>query len=253
MFTDCRSGFIPGNFCVSQLLSITQEIHKSFDCTPPEDVGEMFLDISKVFDKFWHERLIFELKSYCVERKLIMLLENILKNRNQRIVLNGLSSSWKKILADVPQGSVPGPLLFLIYINNLPHDISSVCKMFADDISLFSKVKDSSLSLPDLNYDLETINQWAHQWKMSFNPDANKQATEVLFSRKVNSGDHPKLTFNGNQVQQGSSKKYLGLFVDNKLNFNKHLEKNINKCNKIIVMMKKKSAIGFQTKLIKHL
>ena len=70
--------------------------------------------------------------------------------------------------------------------------------MFADDTSLFSKRKDSSLSLPDLNYNLEKINQWAHQWKIPFNPDPNKQATEVLFSRKVNSDDYPKLTFNGN-------------------------------------------------------
>ena len=69
----------------------------------------------------------------------------------------------KKKLAGVPQGSVLGPLLFLIYINDLPHDMSLICKMFADDTSLFSKVKGSSLSLSDLNYDLETINQWAHQ------------------------------------------------------------------------------------------
>ena len=110
--------------------------------------------------------------------------------------------------------------------------------MSADDTSLFSKVKDSSLSLSDLNYELEKINQWAHQWKMSFNPDPNKQATEVLFSRKVNSDDHPKLTFNGNQVQRCSSQKHLGLISDNKLDFNKHLDEKINKCNKIIGTMK---------------
>ena len=172
---------------------------------------------------------------------MINLLENYFNNRNQRVVLNGLNSSWKKILAGVPQGSVLGPLLFLIYINDLPHDISSVCKMFADDTSLFSKVKDSSLSLSDLNYDLEKINKWAHQWKMSFNPDPNKQATEVLFSRKVNSGDHPKLTFNVNQVQQCSSQKHLGLFLDNKLDFNQLLDEKINKCNKITRMIKKLS------------
>ena len=75
-----------------------------------------------------------------------MLLENYLKNRNQRVVLMVLILG-KKILAGVPQGSVLGPVLFLIYINDLPHDISSVCKMFADETSLFSRVKDSSLSL----------------------------------------------------------------------------------------------------------
>ena len=113
--------------------------------------------------------------------------------------------------------------------------------MFADDTLLFSKVKDFSLSFSNLNYDLETINQWAHQWKMPFNPDHNKQATEVLFSRKVNSDDHPKLTFNGNQVQQCSSQKHLGLFLDKKPDFNKHLDEKISKCNKIIGMVKKLS------------
>ena len=70
------------------------------------------------------------------------------------------------------QGSLLEPLLFLTYINDLPHDISLICRMFANDAPLFSKVKDASLFLSDL--DLETINQWAHQWKMSFNPDPNK-------------------------------------------------------------------------------
>ena len=157
MFTDCQSGFIPRDSCISQLLSITQEIHKSFNCNPPEDIRRVFLDISKTFDKVWHEGLIFKLKSYGVEGTLIMLLENYFKNRNQKVVLNGLNSSWKKILAGVPQRSALGPLLFLIHINDLPHDISSVCKMFVDDTSLFSKVKGSSLSLSDLNYDLQKI------------------------------------------------------------------------------------------------
>ena len=72
--------------------------------------------------------------------------------------------------------------------------------MFADDTSLFSKVKDSSMSLSNINYDLETINQWAHQWKMSFNLNSSKQATEASFSRKINSDGRPKLTFNDSQV-----------------------------------------------------
>ena len=86
----------------------------------------------------------------------------------------------KKILARVPQGSELGPLLLLICINDVPNDISSICERFADDTSLFSKEKNCSLFFFVLNYDLETINQWAYQWKKSLNPDSNKQATEVL-------------------------------------------------------------------------
>ena len=91
----------------------------------------------------------------------------------------------------------------------------------------------------NLNYDLEIINQRVHQWKKSFNPGPNKEATEVLFSCKINSDYHRKLTFNDNQVQQCSSQKHLVLFLDNKLDINKHLDEKNNKRNKIIGMMKK--------------
>ena len=84
----------------------------------------------------------------------------------------------------VPQRSVLGPLLFLIYINDLEKNIKSNIKFFADDTMLFSVVRDPAVSATELNYDLDLICQWAHQWKMEFNPDATKQATEVIFSCK---------------------------------------------------------------------
>ena len=89
-----------------------------------------------------------------------------------------------EVNAGVPQGSVLGPLLLLIYINDLPDGLSSNVKLFADDTSLFSVVHDIHSSASDLNKDLKTINEWAFQWKMSFNPDPNKQAQEVIFTRK---------------------------------------------------------------------
>ena len=113
------------------------------------------------------------------------LLINYLKDRKQRIVLDGQTYSWKNILSRVPQGSVLGPILFLIYINDLPDGIKSVCKIFVDDTSLFSKVKDKNCSTVELNNDLKILSNWAIQWKMSFNPDPNKQAVEILFSKSM--------------------------------------------------------------------
>ena len=153
----------------------------AFDENPTVNVRGVFLDISKAFDKVWHDGLIFKLKSYGVEGELLLLLKAYLRNREQRVVLNGQTSEWKRIYSGVPQGSVLGPLLFLIYINDLPDGISSMCKIFADDTSLFSKVLDVNKSVIELNADLEKINQWAYQWKMQFNPDPNKQANEVIF------------------------------------------------------------------------
>ena len=104
------------DFCVSQLLSITREIYKSFDCHPPTDMKVSFLNISKAFDKVWHEGLIFKLKTYDVDGNLLKLLENYRTDRQQRVALNGQTSSWQNIYAGAPQGAVLGPPLFLIYM-----------------------------------------------------------------------------------------------------------------------------------------
>ena len=109
-----------------------------------------------------------------------------LENQEQRVVLNGQTSEWRKIMSGIPQGLVLGPLLFLIYINDLPDGINSLCKIFADDTSLFSKVSDIHKSASDLNDDLEKISYWAYQWQMQFNSDPNKPTNEVIFSRKTN-------------------------------------------------------------------
>ena len=182
LFTPSQSGFLPGDSCIAQLLSTTHEIQTAFDENPTVDVRGVFLDISKAFNKVWHDGLIFKLKSYGVEGELFLLLKKYLHNREQRVVLNGQTSEWKKIYSGVPQGSVLDPLLFLIYINDVPDGITSMCKIVADDTSLFSKVLDVYKSVVELNANLEKINQWAYQWKIQFNPDPNKQANEVIFS-----------------------------------------------------------------------
>ena len=115
--------------------------------------------MSKAFDKVWHEGLIFKLKQNGVTGNLLKLLKNYLSNREQRVVLNGMSSNWGAINDGVPQGSVLGPLLFLVYINDLENGIKSSIKFFADDTSLFSIVRDPKMSADDLNHDLKLINQ----------------------------------------------------------------------------------------------
>ena len=106
-----------------------------------------------------------------------------MEDRFQRVVLNGQTSLWELVLEGVPRDSVLGPLFFLIYINDLPKNLSSNTKLFVDDISIFSTVKNENLSMNQLNNDLEKILNWAHHWKMSFNRDPKKQAQEVNFSR----------------------------------------------------------------------
>ena len=139
-------------------------------------------------------------------------------------MLNGQCSDWKEISAGVPQGSVLGSLFFLIYINDLPIGLEPSVKMFADDTSLFSVVYDPVRSSQQLNKDLGIINQWAHQWKLSFNPDPSKQAVEIVFSHKRSAQLHSPLIFNHLPVNSISVHKHLGLFLDKQLSFQYHLK-----------------------------
>ena len=177
-----QSGFRPGDSCINQLLSITHDIFTSFD--NGLEVRGAFLDISGAFDKVWHDGLIYSLKQNGIKDKLLCLLTDFLKNRQQRVVLNGQFSSWTKVNAGVPRGSILGPSLFLIYINDLSNGFQSNPKLFADDTSLFSTIQDITSSIVSLNNGLTKISKWAVQFKMNFNPDPSKQAQELLISRK---------------------------------------------------------------------
>ena len=176
----------------------------------------MFLDISKAFDKVWNDGVIYKLK------------------RN-----NGQTSSWNKIKAGVPQGSILGPLFFLLYRNDFPSELHCSAEHFADDTSLFSVVENVNRTTINLNKDLENINKWAQQWKMSFNPDATKMATEVLFSRKKSKVIHPSVIFNGKDVSRPESQKHLDLVLDSKLNFDIHLEGKLSIIHNGIALLRK--------------
>ena len=116
-----------------------------------------FLDISKAFDKVWHYGIIFKLTQNGISGNLLKLLRDFLSERIQRVVLNGQASKWTIVTAGVPQGSILGPLLFLIYINDLSEGLSTNSKLFADDISLFYVIHDNQTSSNVVNMDLEMI------------------------------------------------------------------------------------------------
>ena len=118
--------------------------------------------------------MIFTLKQNGVSGGLLKLFENDLHNRKQRVALNGTYSDYSIIESGVPQGSVRGPLLFLIFINDLEKNIKSNIHFIADDTMVFSIIKDPVISAGDLNHDLNIIYRSAHKWKMEFNPDSTE-------------------------------------------------------------------------------
>ena len=179
LITEHQSGFRPRDSTTNQLLYLLNEIHEAFDDPICLEVPSVFLDISIAFVKVWHEGLLLKLKQNGVTGKLLKFFESYLSSRKQRVSLDGSFFEYSDIESSVPQGSVLGPLLFLIYMN-----LKS--SFFTDDTISFSLVKYPLISAAELNHDLDLINKWASQWKMQFNSDPTKQATEVLvFKRKI--------------------------------------------------------------------
>ena len=208
-----QSGFRPFDSCENQLLSIIHDIYTNFDQHPALQMRANFLDISKAFDKLWHERLPFKLDYTGISGNLLGLLKSFLSNRFQQIVLNGQCSTWSSVLARVLQGSILGPLLFLIYINDLPKNVQSKVKLFADDTS-FSTVYEPNILAGQLESDMKKNSHWAYKCKMNFNPDLSKQAQKVKFSRKNFKVSHPSITFNIAPVACTECQKDLGLYLN---------------------------------------
>ena len=138
----------------------------------------------------------------------------------------------------MPQGSIVGPLFFLIYINDLTDGTTSIAQLFADDTSLFSVVQNKNNSVSQLNNDLSKVSDWAYIWKMSFNPDPSKAAQEPIFLRKYTKKDHLDIYFNDVAVTQATVQRHIGMYLDEKLNYNAHIKEKLSKVYKGIGLLR---------------
>ena len=181
---------------------------------------------------------IFILKQNGISDKILNIITDFLSFTKQPVVLNGQASPWNSIEAGVPKGSILGPLLLLIYINDIYDDLSTTAKLFADTTSLFSIVQNVNTSASHLNSDLSKISKWAFQSRMIFNFDPSKQAQKIIFSRKIQKTCHPFIYFSIKSVKQVPSQKHLAMILDTKLNFQEHLKNMLNKVNKTIGLLR---------------
>ena len=218
LLSSLQSGFILGDSTINQLTFLYNTFCQALDSG--KEVRAVFCDISKAFDRVWHAGLLLKLKSAGVAGSVLNWFKSYLFDRRQRVVLPGANSNWTSIRAGVPQGSILGPLLFLLYINDIVSEIGSNIRLFADDTSLFIVVDNPLTAAGQLNFDLKKISQWATIWLVSLNPTKTEA---MLFSRKLNRPHHPPIFMQNHQITKVDSHKHLGLYLSNDCTWHEHI------------------------------
>ena len=219
ILTSFQSGFRPGDSTVNQLTYLYDTFCHALDSG--KEIRVVFCDISKAFDRVWHSGLIHKLKAAGVTGNLLQWFTSYLENRKQRVVLSGVKSIWNYIKAGVLQGSILGPLLFLLYINDIVTEIRSNIRLFADDTSLYIIVDNPDAAAEILNTDLNKISKWAKSWLVKFNPNKNES---LIISRKINQPDHPPVFMSNQEINEVQFHKHLGIYIASDCSWHKHIE-----------------------------
>ena len=237
---DEQHGFREGRSCLTNLLETMEHWTEIIDEGDSIDVA--YLDFRKAFDLVSHRHLIYKMSKYGITGQVLKWIEAFLNQRTQRVVIRGSMSEIFSVTSGVPQGSVLGPILFLIFINDLPLEIISLLSLFADDSKMFSRIiseknrKGTYVNGNEiLQRDLDTVREWAIKWKMEFNVDKCK----IMHLGRRN----PKHTYNmgGSNLAVTTEERDLGVLIDDQLDFDKHIRGIVNRANRMLGMIK----IGF--------
>ena len=229
LLTDKNSGFKRCDSTVNQLVFITNKINEALD--KKSDACLVFLDISKAFDKVWHRGLLHKLRQFGMSNVLVDWFASYLVNRKQQVIIDGVSSDPALITAGVPQGSILGPLLFLIYINDLVDNLVCDPHLFADDTFLLDIFKNEMASAIRVNRDLAVIHDWGITWKVDFNPI---KTYCMIVCKKTRRTNYPDLTFNNSPIVRTDSHKHLGLTITHNFLWSEHIDNTIVKASRCI-------------------
>lgn len=222
-----QHGFQRGLSCDTQLALFIHDLSASVDLNIPVDA--LFIDFEKAFDKVPHNRLLLKLSQLSLNQLVYNWIQDFLTNRQQFVEANDTPSSLSNVISGVPQGTVLGPLLFLIYINDLPDNISSNIRLFADDCVIYRPITNVSDTIT-LQQDLLKLDEWCRKWLMVLN--TNKTAL-ISFHRRQNLPT-TNYNINGSIVSSLSSIKYLGVNISQNLNWSFHVSKIVNNANRAL-------------------
>ena len=231
LYCKCQHGFRKGKSCVTQLLEVMDDFSNYIDNGQAFDV--IYLDFKKAFDSVPHERLLVKLKSYGIDGNLFRWIKDFLSERLQYVKVGSKCSSTMNVTSGIPQGSILGPILFLIFINDLPDCVQSISTIFADDTKAYNTCDKSDI----LQEDIKALQEWSKKWQLFFNCSKckcihfgkNNPCTEYHFETEKGKEPIPKCT----------EEKDLGVIFDDTLKFDLHIESIVRKANSMIGLIKR--------------
>lgn len=229
-----QHGFRANHSCETQLLNTVEDLSRRLDKRKTTDI--LILDFSKAFDTVAHRRLLHKLTHYGITGYTNNWIESWLCHRQQKVVLDGSSSSDSPVLSGVPQGTVLGPLMFLLYVNDIGDKISplTTIKLFADDCLLYRNINSTQDEI-QLQLDLNTMVEWSNTWLMRFN------AAKCHLLKTTRQRTHLQTQYNieGNNLQEVQHHPYLGVELTSDLTWKTHISNITGKANKILNLLRR--------------
>ena len=226
--TDKQYGFVPRRSCETNLATLLKTAWETIADGAQTDV--VYTDYTAAFQSVNHDLLLYKLHhSYHISDKALNWLSSFLRNRKQRVVVNGKCSEWTPVLSGTPEGSLLSPLLFALFVNDLPSKINTNCLLYADDMKLFHKI-----TTPDdasrLQNDLNTLSQWSAEWKLQLNPEKCKSFTMSLKRNQISTA----YKINNVTLERVEAIRDLGVWLDTKLTFGNHINFAVSKANRAL-------------------
>ena len=239
ILTDCQHGFRARRSCETQLLTLAHELLSSLDVGYQHDL--IILDFSKAFDRVPHERLLKKLDHYGIRDSTQGWIKAFLSNRTQQVIVEGATSDTVPVISGVPQGTVLGPLLFLIFINDLPNCVQSRIRLFADDCILYRNIRSNEDTIV-LQDDLNKLADWEQKWGMDFHPD-KCSTLHVTRSKTPILQDY---ILKGHKLTSEASSKYLGVELHSDMSWRSHIDKTVKKANSTLGFLRRNLKVSNQ-------
>ena len=235
LFSPQQFGFIRGRSTVLQLLNVMNLWTSALD--RDETIDTIYLDFLKAFDTVPHRRLLGKIESFGITGHTLRWVQAFLTDRIQQVHVNGAHSEWANVTSGIPQGSVLGPILFVLYINDLPSNINSNVYMFADDTKIFNNIK-SPEDQVILQKDLDILAKWSDKWLLRFHPNKCKvmhlgKPLDQQYVYTLNTNDIPYA------IEYIVEEKDIGVVIDSKLEFENHIHQKISKASSIMEIIRR--------------